>query len=692
MNNSSEGYNNPSPSNQNNNNFSPSNRRKKQSLWWIPVATILGFFAIIAIAFFSLIAYFSYSLEKFGSGFESKPVFVAENSILKLNFSNLSEVSSNENPFAIFSNKTSKPTFYQVIKAIKEAADDERILGIYYEGNSYLSGAMAKELQIALTDFKKSNKFIYSYLETASKGEYYTALVSDSIFVSDEGIYEFTGFGISTIFPKGLYDKLGLEFTVVQCEDFKTMAETYKNRKFSDSSRLSYKSLIAQRENEFITTVAEKRGLLRGKVIEYLSKGIIDADEMLELKLADAKTSKQTVMTFLAEKRRAEKSKKLSENKNKIKKSQFVLSANSNENNNEDEENEICTCSACMDIENDLVGIDDYVQNIKNRKFINAKNERIVDDTIAVICGEGTIVSTRTGSLFGNQESSIVSSEFVKLIKKAKNNDNVKGIIIRINSPGGSVIASEEIYQAILDAKTVKPVYASMSDVAASGGYYIAMACDTIIAHPSTITGSIGVVSVFPNVNKLLHYLYINVDTISNGIGKPFFLDPTLPRKQEDVIKFEKQVFTTYKRFLTKAAQCRKMSVAEMRSVAKGRVWTGEDAFQNGLVDALGNFQTAIDMMKVRIGRKSNETVGLIFMPDSEDKWKAFLKLFDEVSLSGIVDAITGRISANNKQELSNSLMIPQEVQKQLTYLQNLAIISEKEKFLMAMPNLIEIK
>ena len=661
MNNSFDGFNNnPLNANQNNNNFHPSNRRK-QSLWWIPVTTILGFFAVIAISFFAVVAFFTTFVENFNLSFGRSPVYVAENSILKLNFSELNEVNLNENPFVVFSNKTPKPTFYQVIEGIKRAANDDRITGIFYEGTSSLSGAMAKELQTTLMKFKNSGKFIYSFLETTDKRQYYTALVSDSIFVPDVGIYEFSGFGASIIMPKGLYDKIGLEFTVTQFEDFKMAGEQYDRKKISDSAKFAYRILIAQTENDFIATVAERRGLSKKTVIEYMKKGIIDSDEMIELKLADAKASRQEVIKFLTEK--------------------------SNNNFDENENNSSCNSCGCADCHNNLINISDYILDTKNREKINYK-----DDAIAIITGEGVIISTKQPSPFA-QGNSIVSRDFVKLIRKAKNDETVKGIIIRINSPGGSAIAAEEIYQEILEAKKVKPVYASMSNIAASGGYYIAMACDTIIAHPHTVTGSIGVVAAFPNFSKLISNLHMNVDTISTGTGNSYFMSPFLHRKNEDALKFEKMSYSIYKSFVTKAAESRNMSFDAMRKVAKGRIWTGEDALKNGLVDALGDLQLAIDLMNNRIlGDDFTKRLRLKFLPTETDKWEAFMKLFDDFSVTAAIDVITGRISKNSKQDFANSLMIPQEVQRQFSYLQTLAFISEKEKVMMAMPNLIEIR
>lgn len=650
-------FNNQNSSNSGFENITPSSRRRnvtnrKERRWLVPVAIVLGAFGLFFILIFASIGIFVKSLESLGTGFtETQPVEITENTILKLDFSDLSEV-SNASALSIFSSKAPKATFYQLIESIQKAAEDPRIIGIYYDGGNGVSGAMASELQVALENFKKSNKFIYSYLETATKGDYAIAANSDSIFVPDEGMYELSGFGITSLFNKGLYDKIGLEFIVVQCEDFKSAAEPYKNKKFSDSARFEYKILIQQKENEFVNTISTKRKISAEQVIEAMKKGLLDANDMLELKLADAKASKLKVLEFLSQK--------------------------SKNNSNKFE-----------DIDKKIVSINNYV--LDNKKNKQEKNSNA---TIAVICGEGPIVSIPEHGMFNYSETQqIVSRDFVKLIYQAKEDDDIKGIIIRINSPGGSVIASEEIYQAIIETKKVKPVYASMSDVAASGGYYMAMACDTIVAHSNTVTGSIGVVAAFPNVSKLLNNLYVNADTISNGVGNPFFLNSTLPRNAQNEAEFEKNIYKTYQRFLKKVALSRKKTVEEIRTVAKGRVWLGKDALDKGLVDAVGNLQTAITMMKNRLNVK--DSVKLKFYPDEQtDKFKLFMQFIEDndVSVLGLIDLIGNRINNNNNQRLADMLMLPQNEQKQFKYLQTLVSISKKEKVLLALPNLIEIK
>ena len=662
-------------------NFYPSPRRHK-SPWKIIKVIILG---IIAIFFFSILALLIYFVSIFSNiSFEQKPIIVQNNSILKLDFDELHETNM-ANQLNLFSSRTPKANFFQVIDAIKTAANDDRIIGIYYDGAGSISGVKAKELQVALEEFKKSGKFIYSYLEVASKNEYYNALPSDSIFIPAEGIYEINGFGIVSIFPKGLYDKIGLEFTVAQCEDYKSAAESYKNKKFSDSARFASKVILSQRENEFISTVAERRKLTKEQVIECLNKGFYDSDEMLAAKLADVKASKMQVFKFLYSKCKYFDNQNSKENDDTEK------------NDGEKNEGEQCDCSNCDsdDICENLISINDYASSIKGINKIEVKdnkNKVAKNDAIAVICGEGAIVSSQESSFF-SKETSIVSKEFVKLIRRAKNDKSIKGIIIRINSPGGSVIASEEIYQEIIEAKKVKPVYASMSNVAASGGYYIAMACDTIIAHSQTITGSIGVLAAIPNFSKTLEKLDINADTISNGIGNPFFLNPMLKRNPNDVSLIEKYVYETYKRFLNKVAQSRNKTFDEIRKVAKGRVWTGEDALKNGLVDYLGDFQTSVDLMKQKIGIDKHQQVVLKFYPEELDKWQAFKQLLEDDQFPfGLVDIFSKKANTNRIETISDMLMLPKEMRRQFAYTQILAMIAEKEMVMFALPSLIEVK
>lgn len=657
----------------------PARHRNSGSKWWIPLTIVLG---LIAICFIALIGFFTYIASVVSTEFTtSTPVTVEDNSILYLDCGVISELQGQgDSFFDKILGKCTNASFYQITEAIKRAANDDKIKGIYFDGNCYVSGESLSELQVAIKEFKKSGKFFYSYLDVSDKNAYMLASLSDSIFVPEEGLYEMNGYGVSSVFPKGLYDKLGINFIVAQCEDFKSYADAYKYKKFSDSSRLAYKALITQKENTFFALLSQNRKITREQVIECMNIGLLTPADMLERKLADVQAPIYWFQNqFLLEKSNPEKYKELygkGENKKLEGK------------NNTDKETDITTTKTYIngtlvkDVK--LVSVNDYVSSLN-------WNEGKSDNSIAVIVGEGAIYDDmpKSNPFSFESEASIVASDFIELIEDAVGNDDVKGIIIRINSPGGSAMASEKIYQAIMEARKKKPVYASMGDVAASGGYYISMACEKIYAGANTITGSIGVVAAFPNVNTLLEKtLYMNVDTISNGIGNPFTLDPTLPAKSEDVAKLQKYADATYYGFVSKAAKSRNMSFEQMRAIAKGRVWVGTTAKEIGLVDAIGNIKFAIGKMREKLGIKENDNVKIVFYPNAEAQVRNFWKRFDMKTLYAI---ISGQTKSQTEQILA-MFMLPKELKNQVEYIMALHPILEREKIALALPNKIDIK
>ncbi|MCL2040098.1 MAG: signal peptide peptidase SppA [Bacteroidetes bacterium] len=778
--------------NQNNNpNIIPSNRRRKfdnkphKSKTWIPITIILGVIAVCFIGIFAVVGSFiSMFDDAFSTGYYV-PKEIKNNTILKLDFGSVSEISNDDNPFAIFSNKAPKPTFSELIKGIKEAADDPRIVGMYYDGSATISGTMANELKSAILDFKRAGKFMYSYLEAADKNMYSIALLSDSIFIAEAGIYEISGFGIGTLFMKGLYEKLGINYEVYQYEDYKSAAEQYKNYKFSDSARAAYMPYLKQRENVFIDAIAGFRDIAPSKVIALMDEGILTSDEMLEAGLADAISTKRQVIAMLNQKvindskgalddaietqnnandmlkfgeiptqrgeiptqrgeiptqrgeiptqrgeiptqrgeiptqrgeiptQRGEISNQKGEistyhtelvsasprsllnafnkytgipkqvrNDNVFARIYNVFARNNAENddNNEDlaEDYQKITedyQKLAEDFEKKyLVSISDYV---RSEVDIAGCGCNASSESIAIIYGEGPIVSSKVENLFGGGDNQIVASDFVKLIEKAANNDKIKGIILRINSPGGSVIASEEIYQAVLTAREQKPVFASMSNTAASGGYYIAMACEKIICHPHTLTGSIGVVTAIPNFSGSLKKLGINVDTISTGVGNAFTLTPMLPYTQKDKKKLDKMCRNIYNSFVSKAANSRNMSFDLMRASAKGRIWTGEDAKARNLVDTLGNLDLAIAMMKEHL---DDDDLGINIYPKREDSFARFMRLLTEGEMRfNVID-------------LGLGFALSDAIKEQISYLNILSVISEKERVLCALPYLVIVE
>lgn len=633
---------------------------RRRTRWWIPLLIIVG---VLVLFFIAVISFFGYVV----TSLERAPVVVSKNSILKLDLSNVEEYSE-INPFYFFTNQSQNASFLDILNAVKSAKDDDRIKGIYYECVSGLSiePAKAAELQEALLDFKKSGKFIYSYIEAASEDDYFNALPSDSIFVSSEAVLEFNGFGATAIFPKGLYEKIGLDYTVIQCEDFKSAGEQYYRKGFSDSARYQTKLLIEQKENKFVEAVSKYRNLTKDEVYKNFSKGLLSSRSMIESKLVDVIMSKSEIKQFLHLKACGEAHQKESEH------SMQAI----------DDENCACDYNDYNYTGEDpiFISINNYVTSLKQTQISESKIDK--NNSIAIIYGSGPIVSKDIKGLpFVAQENMIIAEDFIQYLKEARENDDIKAIILRLDTPGGSVIASELIYQEIMQTKKIKPVYASMSDVAASGGYYISMACDTIIAHPETITGSIGVIVSIPNFSGVINKLGMSVDTISTGNGSPFFLNPLLPKNSNDTELMKQHAFDTYFRFLDKAALSRNKTVEDMRKLAKGRVWSGEDAHKNGLVDVLGGLNDAITLVKKRLNVPEDKKIKVYVFPNEQTKWTGIIRYFTDSKMS-----YSSNSKLNEYFEASELLSIPHEVTKQIKYSFILSKLFTQEKTLLALP------
>ncbi|MFA6572042.1 MAG: signal peptide peptidase SppA, partial [Bacteroidota bacterium] len=618
---------------------------RKKTRWWIPVAIIGG----IILVFIIMISLFIGSIS---SSFSKESYEVQKNSVLYLDLGKTLVEYEPDNPLNILG-ASSKATFFDVITAIKRAKTDDRIQGIYYKSSLVAIGfAKAKEIQDALVDFKKSGKFLYAYIETGREIDYYLALPADKIFMPSEAMMELNGFGASSVFLKGFFEKIGIDFYVLGFEDFKSAGESLSRKNFSDSSRKQIRVLLEQRYDMLINAIAKFRKLAPEKVNKDINEGMYSADVFLARGYVD---------TIITE----------SDLKDKIKKEIFGTGKKA-------EEKKLHFAS-----------IGNYLSAPYKKKEITAdKNKQI-----AIIFGVGAIIDQEGNSPFGG-ESNITPKKFIKYLKEAREDDDVKVIIIRIDSPGGSVIASDAIYEEILKTKKVKPVYASMSDVAASGGYYIPIACDTIIAHPATITGSIGVILAIPNINGLLGKLGITADTVSIGKNSQF-LNGMYPYTDNDKAKLYSIAKPIYDRFLNKVAKNRHKTYDQVRAIAKGRVWSGADAYKLGLVDVLGGMETALSIAKKRIGVPDSMKVFVQIYPEKEDPMVVLLKAFglekdDEESMGESLKLTTtiAKIFGFDKQDFMTAYnTLPANWRGHLNYYLNLLYMSNNgEKALMAMP------
>lgn len=453
----------------------------------------------------------------------------------------------------IFSNQPKPMGLLELLNAIKKAKTDNNIKGIYIKSNLNSNGLSSlQEIRAALEDFKSSGKFIISYSDMIPQLSYYLSSVADSVFVNPLGGVELKGLASNITFYKGLLDKLEVKPEIFYAGQFKSATEPFRMNKMSDPNRKQLAQLQEDVWSELVTKMAASRGLDTAQINDIARNlKVKTAHDALQYKLIDGIKYKDEVETILKEK----------------------------------------SGQAASDKELDMMNIRDYAKNLSGNSS---------KDKIAVLVGEGQILDgDGTGSLF-----EITSNRFIKEIRKVRDNDEIKAVVIRINSPGGSALASEVILRELDLLRKKKPYVVSMGDVAASGGYYIACHADSIFAMPNTITGSIGVFAMMFNPQGLMsNKLGISFDTEKN---MPYadFMNMTRPITDYEKGIMQEMIDTMYLTFRTRVADGRKRTVEYIDSVGQGRVWTGVDALSNGLVDAIGGIDRAVQSAATIAGLK----------------------------------------------------------------------------------------
>ncbi|NPA43925.1 MAG: signal peptide peptidase SppA [Chlorobi bacterium] len=510
------------------------------------LASMLGTFLVLVIIvilnFIIIIGIISSSNEK---------NVIKENSILQLDFSKpIADRSSAKPNLSTF--KIDKTLSLRgIIKTIKKAKTDDKIKGIYLDLSTLQVGmASLEEIRNALKDFKESKKFIIAHGEYYSHKSYYLASVADSVYLTPEGLVQFTGLSAQIMFYKSMLEKIGVEPEIIRHGKFKSAVEPFMLNEISDANKEQTLKYIGSIWNTILKGINEERGIPINTLNNYADSIIIRNDKSAKrLNIVDDLLYKDQIL---------DKLKKLSEND---------------------------------DLE--LVSLQDYAASTKDiNEILNEK-----ENNIAIIFAEGEIVSGE------GEEDKIGSETLSKAIRDAREDESVKAIVLRINSPGGSSLASEVIWRETVLAKQTKPFYVSMGNVAASGGYYIACMADTIVAEPNTITGSIGVFGLLFNAKELMNKVGININAVNTNsysdIGSP-------ARKMTDFERnlIQKEVESVYSTFISHVAKGRGMKVAEVDSIGQGRVWSGEDAKQIGLVDVLGGLETTIGFAAKKAGLK----------------------------------------------------------------------------------------
>jgi protease-4 len=458
------------------------------------------------------------------------------------------------------------PALFDLIRLIGEAKTDKNIKGIYLSVDENANGyASSDEIRTALLDFKSSKKFIVAYGNTVSQGAYFVASAADKIYVNPTGTIDWTGFSVELPFLKGTLEKLEIQPQIFYAGKFKSATEIFRTEKMTPENRLQTNEWLGDLYNYFLQRAAAARGLDTGTLYRLAADAKIQTpQDALAAKLIDGVKYDDEV-------------------KDDLKKDLAIGRAD----------------------KLNLISINTYDDAVNVRKSGKAK--------IAVIYAEGDIVD-------GNGDNTQIGGEnFRALIRKARLDENVKAIVLRINSGGGSALASDIIWRELLVAKQQdkKPVVVSMGDVAASGGYYIASGADSIFAHPNTITGSIGVFAVIPNMeNFFKNKLGVTFDGVSTA-PHAGAVNVYRPISDKDKALLQAGVERTYAQFKSRVSAGRKKDTAYIESIAQGRVWSGEDALTIGLVDRLGNLQDAIDCA-ARMAKLSD--YGLREYPET-DSW-----------------------------------------------------------------------
>lgn len=474
-------------------------------------------------------------------------VSVRNNSVLFINLDQTITERTSEDPFSklpvVGSDGNKNIGFNDVIRALREAKTDDNIKCIYLSVSSPQAGfATMKEIRDALIDFKTSKKKIIAYSEVYTQGAYYLASVADKVYLNPEGALEFKGMKSQTMFFKGALDKLGIEAQIVRVGNYKSAVEPFFTDKMSDKNREQVTAYLNGLYETFLDGIATSRNI-GAPVLHQIADDykIQQPTDAIAYKMVDALKYKDEIIEEL---------KSLS---------------------GKDKKNNLST-----------ITINEYARNVAGDQDNSAKNK------VAVIYANGDITGGE------GSDDQIGSERISRAIRKARLDSSIKAIVLRVNSPGGSALASDVIWREIVLSKKIKPVIASFGDVAASGGYYIACAADSIFVQPNTITGSIGVFGIIPNLQKLYNEkLGITFDGVKTGKYADI-MSTDRPMTAGERLIIQNDVNRVYDSFITRVADGRKRTKSYIDSVGGGRVWVGSDAVKIGLADRIGNFNQAI--------------------------------------------------------------------------------------------------
>ena len=474
---------------------------------------------------------------------------VEKNSVFVLNLSGTISEQGSENPLSMFTGDNSLNSgLNDILSSIKKAKANDDIKGIYIEAGALAANyATLQEIRNALADFRKSGKWIVAYGDFYTQGAYYVASVADKVYINPKGAVDWHGIGAQTMFYKDFMAKFGVKWEVVKVGTFKSATETFTEEKMSDANRLQTQTFIDGTWRNVCAAVSKSRGISIDSLNSYADSYLaLQATEtLMKAKMVDGMMYGDQVKDAVKKMMKLEK--------------------------------------------------DDDIQQLTLNDMLNVKDGKVEGSEIAVYYAEGDIVQDpKAATMFGNNNY-IASRKVCKDLEDLMNDDDVKAVVVRINSGGGDAYASEQMWHQMSELRKVKPVVVSMGDYAASGAYYMSAPASWIVAQPNTLTGSIGIFAVIPDFSGLVTTkLGVRFDEVKTNRNSTFGNLMARPFNAEEKAMLQASVNRGYSLFRQRVAEGRRLPVESVEKIAQGRVWLATDALNIKLVDQLGGIDDAV--------------------------------------------------------------------------------------------------
>lgn len=474
---------------------------------------------------------------------------VEKNSVFVLNLSGTISEQGSENPLSMFTGDNSLNSgLNDILSSIKKAKANDEIKGIYIEVGALMTNyATLQEIRNALADFRKSGKWIVAYGDFYTQGAYYVASVADKVYINPKGAIDWHGIGAQTMFYKDFMAKFGVKWEVVKVGTFKSATETFTEEKMSDANRLQTQTFIDGTWRNVCDAVSKSRGISVDSLNSY-------ADSYLALQATETLVKAKMVDGMMYGDQVKDAVKKM------------------------------------MKLDKD-----DDISQLTLNDMLNVKDGKVEGSEIAVYYAEGDIVQDpKAATMFGNNNY-IASRKVCKDLEDLMNDDDVKAVVVRINSGGGDAYASEQMWHQMSELRKVKPVVVSMGDYAASGAYYMSAPASWIVAQPNTLTGSIGIFAVIPDLSGLVTTkLGVRFDEVKTNRNSTFGNLMARPFNAEEKAMLQASVNRGYNLFRQRVAEGRRLPVESVEKIAQGRVWLATDALNIKLVDQLGGIDDAV--------------------------------------------------------------------------------------------------